>query len=163
MIGSTGYVIMVTLLSLAGYVLFPNVYACDFFLIGAVYISLFSSKNRTLVIVWFLGMFRGAFSGSYIFYPFFFVSIFCAVSSVRTWLRVPHPLTQFLVILVISAVYGFSEVFFTMERFLSMRFVWYWGEIAVRGILNAAVGTLLFRLLHAVPVRPVVESEKGTF
>lgn len=163
MIGGTGYVIIVTFLSLLGYILAPHAYACDIFLIGALYIALFSSQNSAIFIVWVLGILRGSFSESYIFYPLFFIALFYFFSSFRKWMRVPHPFTQFLIILTAALIYGFAEVLFTMEGLLSMRLFWYWGEIIIRGLLNAAIGTAVFWVFSALPVRSVIESEKGTF
>ena len=162
-IGSTGYILIVTLISMLGYVLFPNVYACDLFFIGALYISFFSSKHRAIIIVWMLGLLRGSFSESYCFYPFFFMSAFVLIASVREWLRISHPFTQFLTVLVISFVYRVCEVIFTTEGVLSFWHFWYWSGILLRGLLNASVGIVLFRMFAAVPVRVVVESEKRLF
>ena len=163
MIGGTGYVIIVTFLSLMQYVLFPSAYTCDLFFIAGLYIALFSRKNRTVFIVWALGIVRGFFSASFIFYPLFFIGLFYLLSYVRERMRVPHPLTQFLIILVVFLLYGFSEVLFNMGGPLPERFFLCWGEIWIKGIINAAAGTAVFWVFSNIPVRVVVESEQGTF
>ena len=138
-------------------------YTFDLFLIGGVYVTLFSTMERTLFIVWFLGITRGVFSSSYTFYPLFFLVVYLTVRLVKNRLKISHPFTQFLILFCVSIAYYFSDNLFNMSGKLVQRLFFFWPDILLLALINGVVGIGVFWVLSRLPVKVVIESEKGGF
>jgi hypothetical protein len=179
--GGFSFILIITLSSFVFHSLLPFPFTVDFFLIAAVYISLASNRERTLFIVWGLGIFRGVFSCSpfppvspagyeqeaafflYTFPPVAFIGIYLLLNLVRSALMHTHPLTQFLTVAALSAAYSFLDILFNLSVPLMDRLFIFWPHILLIAGMNGLAAVLVFRILMQIPVKAVAETQKGDF
>lgn len=161
--GGTSFLLLIWSISNVFFVLFPCVYFFDLFLITAVFIGFFSRGEQGLFLIWLLGIMKGIFSSSFVFFPLFFIFIYFFTTLLKGRLKADHPFSQFLVVFILSLWCNFLDTAFNMGGDFSRRLFFYWGNIIVLSVLNACVGIVVFKILSVFPIKMVQESEKPDF
>lgn len=158
---------LISITAMLQYILMPGSWGIDMFLIAAVYIVLFSRVSRALFIVWALGMIRSSFSGYDglvpVYYPLFFLLMYGGVYFIRDRVKVVHPFTQFLLLLIITIPYFFFDFLIHTDVSITRRIFYYWGSILPLALLNGLAGAVSFQFLKQLPIRVIRESRPEGF